>query len=161
MTETEFVLEDIDTVMAGLRTGIPLELSDTLSKQLVQVADHFYTIADLLLLPDKQVERLAEQLSDALLNKQVKDAWYRAEGKVFIRGSEGLWSVYSPRYPQPKRAIYQPDEVPPEWRRQLGMLQLLTTNRTLLKDCGYRHNDKVFYLLEDTHESHAQSEQDD
>ena len=151
MLEHEFAIQDIDNIMGGLKTGVPAAVADSMSKRLVQMAEHFYTVAELLELPDKDVEALAELLSNALLNKQVKDAWYSGKGRVFIRGPE-LWSVYLPSgYNISRQAIYQPDEVPTEWRRQLGMLQLLGNDRTLLKDCGYRHNDKVFYLLEDGH----------
>jgi hypothetical protein len=149
--EHEFVIQDIDLVMYGLKTGVPSAVAESMSKRLVQMAEHFYTVAELLELPDKEVEALAAQLSTALLNKQVKDAWYSGKGRVFIRGPE-LWSVYLPsEYNNSRQAIYKPDEVPTEWRRQLGMLQLLNNSRTLLKDCGYRHNDKVFYLMEDGH----------
>jgi hypothetical protein len=151
MTENEFVIEDIDSVMGSLRTGIPAELADSMSARLVQLADHFYTVAELLAIPDKEVEALAEKMGVALLNKQVKDAWYAGKGRVFIRGPE-LWSVYIPSgFAESRQAIYKPDEVPTEWRRQLGMLQLLEGRRTLLKDCGYRHDDKVFFLLEAGH----------
>jgi hypothetical protein len=148
MMEHELVINDIDLVMDRLKTGVPSAVAESMSKRLVQMADHFYTVAELLELPDKDVEALAEQLSTALLNKQVRDAWYSGKGRVFIRGPE-LWSVYLPsEYNNSRQAIYQPDEVPIEWRRQLGMLQLLEGRRTLLKDCGYRHDDKVFYLME-------------
>jgi hypothetical protein len=147
MMEYEFVIQDIDTVMGGLKATLPDDFHRAMDMRVVQMAEHFYTVAELLELPDKDVEALAEQLSIALLNKQVKDAWYSGKGKVFIRGPE-LWSVYIPRAPTSRQAIYKPDEVPTEWRRQLGMLQLLEGRRTLLKDCGYRHDDKVFYLLE-------------
>ena len=149
--EHEFVISDIDTIIGGLKAKLPDDFHRTMDLRVVQMAEHFYTVAELLEIPDKDVEALAEQLSTALLNKQVRDAWYSSRGRVFIRGPE-LWSVYLPSgYNISRQAIYQPDEVPTEWRRQLGMLQLLGNDRTLLKDCGYRHNDKVFYLLEDGH----------
>jgi hypothetical protein len=151
MMEHEFAIQDIDTVLGGLKVKLPDDFHRAMDMRVVQMADHFYTVAELLAIPDKDVEALAEQLSTALLNKQVKDAWYSGKGRVFIRGPE-LWSVYlSSGYDYGRQAIYQPDEVPTEWRRQLGMLQLLEGRRTLLKDCGYRHDDKVFYLLEDGH----------
>jgi hypothetical protein len=151
MMEHEFVIQDIDTVLGGLKVKLPDDFHRAMDMRIVQMADHFYTVAELLAIPDKDVEALAEQLSTALLNKQVKDAWYSGKGRVFIRGPE-LWSVYlSSGYDYGRQAIYKPDEVPTEWRRQLGMLQLLNNSRTLLKDCGYRHTDKVFYLMEDGH----------
>lgn len=159
MLEHEFVVEDIDTVLGGLKTKLPDDFHHAMDLRLVQMAEHFYTVAELLEIPDKNVEALAEQLSTALLNKQVKDAWHRKEGRVFIRG-EAFWFAMPPIV-NAERLWYETDKVPPEWRRQLGMLQLLDTNRTLLKDCGYRHNDKAFYLLEATHESNAQSASDD
>jgi len=149
MTENEFVIEDIDNVMGSLRTGIPAELADSMSARLVQLADHFYTVAELLAIPDKEVEALAEKMGVALLNKQVKDAWYAGKGRVFIRG-EKMWDTLPPRT-HVVRLAYELDAVPTEWRRQLGMLQLLEGRRTLLKDCGYRHDDKVFFLLEAGH----------
>lgn len=158
----EFLIQDIDAVMGGLKAKLPDDFHRAMDLRVVQMAEHFYTVAELLEIPDKDVEALAEQLSTALLNKQVRDAWYRGEGRVFVQGSERLWSVYlSSAFSTSRQAIYQPDAVPTEWRRQLGMLQLLNTDRTLLKDCGYRHNDKVFYLLEAQHESDTQSEQGD
>jgi hypothetical protein len=151
MQEYEFVMEDIDTVVGGLKTGIPHELAHRLNTQVVKVAEHFYTIADLLELQDPEVERFAEQLSTALLYKQIKDSWYKKEGMVFVR-EPSLWYAMAPSV-SATRTWYEPDNIPPEWRRQLGMLQLLDRNRTCLKDCGYRHNDKVFFLLEAGHES--------
>lgn len=156
MLEHEPVIEDLDAALGSLKTGVPAVVADSISKRLVQLAEHFYTLAALLGIPDKEVEALAERLSTTLLNKQVKDAWHRKEGMVFIRG-ETTWAAMCPTV-HTVRVWYEPDSVPTEWRRQLGMLQLLSTNRTLLKDCGYRHDDKVFYLLEDGHESDMQSE---
>ena len=151
MMEHEFLIQDIDTVLGGLRIKLPDDFHRAMDMHILQMADHFYTVAELLAIPDKDVEALAEQLSTALLNKQVKDAWHSGKGRVFVRGPE-LWSVYQPSaVTGSKRAIYKPDEVPTEWRRQLGMLQLMEGRRTLLKDCGYRHDDKVFYLLEAEH----------
>ena len=148
MMEHEFVIQDIDTVLGGLKVKLPDDFHRAMDMRVVQMADHFYTVAELLAIPDKEVEALAEQLSTALLNKQVRDAWYSGKGRVFVRGPE-LWSVYRPSVViGGKRAIYKPDEVPTEWRRQLGMLQLLNNSRTLMSDCGYRHDDKVFYLME-------------
>lgn len=149
MLEHEFAIQDIENIMGGLKAGVPAEVADSMSKRLVQMAEHFYTVAELLELPDKDVEALAELLSNALLNKQVRDAWYRGDGMVFIRGDK-MWDALPPRT-HVVRLAYELDAVPTEWRRQLGMLQLLETRRTLLKDCGYRHDDKVFYLLEDGH----------
>lgn len=145
----EFVMEDIDTVIGRLRTGVPHELTDRMSAQIVKVAEHYHTLADLLELKDPEVEQFAEQISIALLYKQVKDSWYRRDGRVFVRES-ALWYAMAPTT-DATRVWYEPDGVPPEWRRQLGMLQLLDKDRTCMKDCGYRHNDKVFYVLEDTH----------
>lgn len=150
MLEHEFVVADIDVVMSSLKTKLPEDFHRAMDMRVVQVADHFYTVAELLQIPDKDVEGLAEQLSAALLNKQVRDAWYRAEGMVFVRRDGAPWSAVRP-HADTTVVQYEADKVPPEWRRQLGMLQLLDTNRTLLKDCGYRHNDKAFYLLEAKH----------
>lgn len=157
--EHEFVVEDIDTALGSLKAKLPDDFHRAMDLRVLQMAEHFYTVSELLEIPDKDVEALAEQLSTALLNKQVKDAWHRKEGMVFIRG-DTLWCATPPTV-NTERLWYETDKVPPEWRRQLGMLQLLNTNRTLLKDCGYRHNDKAFYLLEAKHESNAQSESDD
>ena len=103
--EHEFAIQDIHNIMCALKTGVPAAVADSMSKRLVQMAEHFYTVAELLELPDKDVEALAELLSNALLNKQVKDAWYSSRGRVFIRGPE-LWSVYLPtRYNSSRQAI--------------------------------------------------------
>ena len=147
--EHEFVVEDINNIIGSLGTGLPSDFHHAINLRVVQMAEHFYTISELLEIPNKDVEALAKQLSTALLNKQVVDAWYRGDGMVFIRG-EKMWDVLPPRTHVAGLA-YELDAVPTEWRRQLGMLQLLGNDRTLLKDCGYRHNDKVFYLLEDGH----------
>ena len=149
MLNHEFIIEDVNAVLGGLRTKLPDDFHRAMDIRVVQMAEHFYTVAELLEIPDKDVEVLAEQLSTALLNKQVKDAWHRGEGMVFIR-EDAQWAALLPLTGMGS-VWYEPDKVPPEWRRQLGMLQLLGTNRTLLKDCGYRHNDKVFYLLEAKH----------
>ena len=147
--EHEFVVEDINNIIGRLEIKLPGDFHRAIDLRVVQVAEHFYTISELLEIPNKDVEALAEQLSTALLNKQVVDAWYRGDGMVFIRG-EKMWDALPPRT-HAARLAYELDAVPTEWRRQLGMLQLLGNDRTLLKDCGYRHNDKVFYLLEDGH----------
>jgi len=149
MLEHEFVVEDINNIIGRLEIKLPGDFHRAIDLRVVQVAEHFYTISELLEIPDKDVEALAKQLSTALLNKQVVDAWYRGDGMVFIRG-EKMWDALPPRT-HVVRLAYELDAVPTEWRRQLGMLQLLGNDRTLLKDCGYRHNDKVFYLLEDGH----------
>lgn len=149
MLEHEFVVEDIDNIIGRLEIKLPGDFHRAIDLRVVQVAEHFYTVSELLEIPDKDVEALAKQLSTALLNKQVVDAWYRGDGMVFIRG-EKMWDALPPRT-HVVRLAYELDAVPTEWRRQLGMLQLLGNDRTLLKDCGYRHNDKVFYLLEDGH----------
>jgi len=159
MSEGVKVLGRIDAVFRGLEQGVPQDMHKALDNRVVQVAENFYTIAELLEIPNKEVELLAEQLSCALLNRLVFNAWRAGEGRVFIRGPE-VWNVYRPPvHPENDGVVYKLDEVPQEWRMQLGMLQLLDANGTLMNRCGYRHNDNIFYLLEATHESNTQPEQ--
>lgn len=143
-------VESVGDMLEGLHTGMPKKLVSIMDTKVIEVADNFYTLAEVLSLSEAQIEQFAEELSVALLYKSVADAWHSGRGLVFHRDAD-MWMYASTK--GDLLGCIALDAVPQRWRRQLGMLQLVDGDNVCLKDCGYKHTSNTFFLMESKNEN--------
>lgn len=137
----------IERGISGMRTDLPKSMLDALNARVTTVAEHAYTIMELLNIAGEEAENIERHLSELLLLKQIKDNWESGRGVVLLRGVTH-WAVFKPLVYTLELpiAMFDFDDVPSEWRRQLGVLKLYPT-RGCVYDCGYKENDNAYYLL--------------
>lgn len=141
------LVKHIDMEINGMNTGVPPSLLTTLADRLHELAENYGELAGILRFTQEEAAAIASELSVVLLRKQVKDHYDRGAGAIFVRVPElQLWVVLNTRGLPVTEYSYP--FVPAEWRKQLGTLKLCEGDRVLVKDCGMKFNDDIYYLME-------------
>ena len=140
-------LDTIDRSFKVMPIGIPPEITGWMHKNMGGLVDHWDTLAPLLGIPEEHHEKLGNKLSERELMHTVYQAWADQHGFV-VTVVEGKCRTYECRTTR----TYLYDETPDEIKYQLGVLKMQDPG-TYVRDCGYRHDDVTFYVMEKNDES--------
>jgi hypothetical protein len=134
-------VDAVEDVFKYTDVGVPSAIIGWMHKNMGGLVDHWDTLAPLLGIPEEHQEKLGNKLSDRELIQTVSRAWENQQG--YIVRVEGKCRIYERR--TTRTYIY--DETPEEIKYQLGVLKMQDPG-TYVRDCGYRHDDVTFYVME-------------
>jgi hypothetical protein len=106
------------------------------------MTDNWEAIAPLLGIPPEHHGALGDALADRELMSTVYNTWIARKGYVVHVGAQVHYVLELGT-----RKVSSVVELPEKLRHPLGMLKLQDSG-TYVRDCGYRHDDITFYIME-------------
>jgi hypothetical protein len=135
---------DVDAVADVFKyadVGVPGAIIGWMHGNIGGLVDNWSQLAPMLGIPDVLHEKLGNILSERELIQTVSRAWENQQG--YVVRVEGKCHTYERR----TKKAYLYDETPDEIKYQLGVLKMQDPG-TYVRDCGYRHDDVTFYVME-------------